>query len=139
MPVCLNHPNTDSVAFCVACRKPLCRECVVKIENKTVCSEECYYKFVSASKRSATIIKEINESKRKSQKQIVIFWAVLLQILGISTAIWFWFAPNKSEMEKEWNSISREMEKSGEKFKDAVGDMIPDSSKYKNQREGWLN
>ena len=68
MPVCLNHPNTDSVAFCVACRKPLCRECVVKIENKTVCSEECYYKFVSASKRSATIIKEINESKRKSQK-----------------------------------------------------------------------
>jgi hypothetical protein len=38
---CLNHPDRTAAARCVACHKPLCRECVVSTTDGNFCSREC--------------------------------------------------------------------------------------------------
>lgn len=37
---CANHPETDSVAFCAQCGKPLCAACKHEVKGATYC-EEC--------------------------------------------------------------------------------------------------
>lgn len=36
---CYIHPEIESVGNCTSCGKPICRECVVEIQDKLVCRE----------------------------------------------------------------------------------------------------
>ena len=78
MPVCLNHPDTNAVAFCAACRKPLCSNCVVEIEAHKFCSVECHQKFSAALKRSNTVLKEMQSTRQKKRKKQCWYFLIFL-------------------------------------------------------------
>ncbi|AFQ42880.1 B-box zinc finger protein [Desulfosporosinus meridiei] len=34
---CNYHPNQEAEALCVKCKNPICQECTIKVEDKTIC------------------------------------------------------------------------------------------------------
>lgn len=53
---CINHPDSQGVAFCKRCNGHLCRECIIVVEGKGYC-KKCY---LDAQKEKASSNKCIN-------------------------------------------------------------------------------
>lgn len=72
---CFNHFDRESVAICVACSKPFCRECVSFYEDKMTCS--------------FCIKEKIKKNKIKlSNKGSILCISLLLIFLGLG---WLFF------------------------------------------------
>lgn len=79
--VCPKHPNTPAVSRCVTCMKPICQECVNKVNNDTFCSSTCAENHIRSSADLARF-----KSKQKSGvlKKVII----LVIIAGLAWLAW---------------------------------------------------
>ena len=146
MPVCLNHTDTDAVTRCYTCGKPLCARCVIQKDGNDYCSEYCAEKGQLAGQRSAGVIdKKSSVEKAKRRRRIIV--CIILFIL-IGGGAWY-YSQNKKEMDKKLDKLGAQAEKlkkstektikkHGTASEKAINDKIPDSSKYKRNREGLV-
>jgi len=51
---CDKHPEEESIALCVSCRKPLCDDCRIQLHRKSYC-QECADKIVENKKASEKV------------------------------------------------------------------------------------
>ena len=67
--VCLNHPDTEAVACCGACGRPLCAACVYKSDGKAYCSPECAKKAKAAEERASSVISNTSAVEQKKKRR----------------------------------------------------------------------
>jgi tetratricopeptide (TPR) repeat protein len=86
---CYNHPESEAVAFCVHCRRPVCVHCVIRTEKGAFCSEACAVGAEAASEA------RVERSHRAHEQALKLggyarWVAVILIVLGIGWVVkWF--------------------------------------------------
>ncbi len=140
--VCLNHPNTPAVAHCAVCRKPVCKECVKIYDGTSFCSRECYEKSLRTGKMVEEVVEKRNavETKRMIRNIIIIIVIAALAFGGYK-----YYKANKPKIDAQMNKVTSQSKQAAQKAKKEIdqgkknieGGLIKDS-KYKKQREGWV-
>ena len=140
--VCLNHPNTPAVAHCAVCRKPVCKECVKIYDGTSFCSRDCYEKSLRTGKMVEEVVEKRNavETKRMIRNIIIIIVIAALAFGGYK-----YYKANKAKIDAEARRLKNQTEQAAQKAKKEIdqgkknieGGLIKDS-KYKKQREGWV-
>jgi hypothetical protein len=146
MPVCLNHTDTDAVTRCYTCGKPLCARCIVQKDGNDYCSEYCAEKGQLAGKRSDGVLDSKSAVNKAKRRRNIILFIILIILIG--GGAWY-YSQNKKEVDKKLDKLGEKAEKlkkstektikkHGSASEKAINDKIPESSKYKRNREGLV-
>ncbi|MBO4344588.1 MAG: hypothetical protein J5833_02460 [Victivallales bacterium] len=140
--VCLNHPNTPAVAHCAVCRKPVCKECVKIFDGTSFCSRECYEKSLKTGKMVEDVIEKRDTIARNRMIRNVI---VIIVIAALAFGGYKYYKANKAKVDAQLRKAKMQTEqkvqqtkKEIDQSKKAIGDGLIKDSKYKKQREGWV-
>jgi len=140
--VCLNHPNTPAVAHCAVCRKPVCKECVKIYDGTSFCSRACYEKSLETGKMVDDVV-----AKRKSveSRRMIRNIIILIVIAALAFGGYMYYKNNKSKVDAQIRKAKmqseqtiKKAEKKANESKKAIGDGLIKDSKYKKQRESWV-
>ena len=134
--VCLNHPDTNAVARCAACGKPLCAECVMICDDQKYCSEACHLKGLASSLRSEQVITKKRSTDRKSGMKKFI---TLLIIAAIAAGAAYYYSKNKKDIDKRAKAGLQTVKTQAGKAIEEGKKSVPVNSKYKQHREGLVN
>ena len=133
--VCLNHPDTEAVARCGACGKPLCAKCVLKSNGGNFCSEACAAKAKASASRSADVMDRAGKADSKAAVKKIIFILILLAIAGAAA---YFYSQNKKEIDAKVSSQVKTIKKKSQKAIDAGHKALDKESKYKRDRENMV-
>ena len=140
--VCLNHPNTPAVAHCAVCRKPVCKECVKIFDGTSFCSRECYEKSLKTGKMVEDVVAKRDAVARNRAIRNII---IIIIIAALAYGGYVYYKNNKSKVDAQIRKAKiqseqavKQAEKKANESKKAIeGGLIKDS-KYKKQRESWV-
>lgn len=133
--VCLNHPETEAVARCGACGKPLCEKCVLKSNGGNYCSEACAAKAKASASRSGDVMERAGKADSKAAVKKLIVVIILLAIAGAAA---YFYSQNKKEIDDKVSSQVKTIRKESKKAIDAGHKALDKESKYKRDRENLV-
>lgn len=72
---CNYHPNQEAQALCVKCKNPICSECTIKVDDKTICRPclERSFSFISAP----SLPTEISPKKTLIEKFLFLCYSLI--------------------------------------------------------------
>ena len=130
--VCLNHPDTEAVARCGACGKPLCAKCALESNGKTFCSQACAEKAMASASRAGDVMDRAGKADSKAAVKKIIFILILLAIAGAAA---YFYSQNKKEIDAKVSTQIKTIKKESKKAIDAGHKALDKDSKYKRDRE----
>ena len=133
--VCLNHPDTEAVARCGACGKPLCANCVIESNGNSFCSKACAKKAMDSASRSSDVISRAGKADSKAAVKKIIFILILLAIAGAAA---YFYSQNKDEIDAKVSAQVKTIKKKGKKAINAGHKALDKESKYKRDRENMV-
>ncbi len=132
MSVCINHPDTEAVARCAACGKPICEACIVPGNGKDYCSEECRSRGLAAAARSSDVISRGAKADHAAAIRKIVWTVILLAV--IAAGAWYYMS-HKDEINAKANQIEKKVKAAGDEAVQKTKQGIPGDSKYKRERE----
>ncbi len=91
LSACFYHDEKLGVTHCNVCMKPLCEDCVKRIEGGSYCSEDCAFKAKRALS-NMNEIKEINAMQEEAMKRKNLQMAIVNFFVAIGLIVLFIFA-----------------------------------------------
>lgn len=130
--VCLNHPDTEAVAKCEACGKPLCSQCAQLFNGHCYCSQSCCDRGMAASVRSGNVIEK---RARTDAKLKLRGWLIFLVLLALIAGGAYYYFQHRKEIDRQADWSLRQIKNKSEALIEDTKSAIPTSSGYKRQRE----
>lgn len=129
MSVCLNHPDTEAVARCVTCGKPLCAKCVV---GGKYCSQNCQTAGVAGAMRAGEVVNERKRTNSKAAGKAFLFFII---IVIAAVCAYFYYKANKSKIDNTLKSTAAKVENTTKKVVKDGQEATSRDSRYKRTRE----
>ncbi len=133
--VCLNHPDTQAVARCAVCGKPVCRKCIVNRNGVEYCSAQC----ASMAESRKDDVGMVMKSKKKSDIARKIRTVVVLVVLAAAVvAGYLLYQRNRKDINRIIHQTGKQVSSSAQGAKNSIQKGIPTSSSYKRNRENLV-
>ncbi|MCK5803088.1 MAG: B-box zinc finger protein [Lentisphaeria bacterium] len=113
--VCLNHTDRPAVVRCNACHKPLCEECILRVQDMNFCSQVCVDNFLKSADNMATY--QAVQRARRRRKLIKRF--IMLLVLGaLGYGAYWYFTRNPDKFEELKNKANQAVEEGRKTIKE---------------------
>ena len=116
--VCPNHPETQAVARCTTCFKPLCEACIVEKGNMDFCSEQCATNHFTTNAAISNSLARDAAARRRARIRKMIFLLILL-ILGFGFAFYWKNYMNADKKKGVLDKLKKGTEKVGGALEDS--------------------
>ncbi len=127
MPICINHPEVQTQAHCLACMKPICQECLVVDNGQSFCSAKC---AVRQKDSQEVIAKEQTRLRRQRRIKLIVRLVILLVGAAVAYIAYGYYTQNPDRLRELKRTAGELQEAAVNKAAEAI-----DARKEKEDRK----